>query len=309
MKRYEFNYSKKFKCIGSACKHNCCLGWEISVDKKTRSLYDTFSKTDQRFKESCFKNGSMALNDDLRCPFLDVDNLCHVIKNYGEKALSKTCKTHPRFVNYFSTFTETGLGLYCEQACRIILTSKGKMKPVLVRKGVKKERLNSFEKNVLKFRKTVLSIICDQNLSIEDRLNKLLFTSEVNLQKKPYKAWIEFFCGLEQIKTNQNHFIKIINTQNFLQVNNSNALFFEQILSYLAFRHLSRAIDEIDLLVRLAFIVLSAKVINQLFYSLGEDLDALIEACRFYTSTIELSEDNLFYTLNEIEKCLVLKIN
>lgn len=309
MKKYEFNYSKKFNCIGRACKHNCCLGWEISIDKKTRALYDALSVSDSRFSDSCFKNGGIVLNENARCPFLDEDNLCHVIKNYGEKALSRTCKTHPRFVNYFSTFTETGLGLYCEHACRIILTSKAKMKPVLVKKGVKKERPKGFEKSVLKFRKTALGIICDPNLLIEDRLNKLLFISEVNIDKKPYKSWVQFFYGLEQIKTNENYFLKLLGSQNFMPIDSKNALYFEQILSYLAFRHLSRAIDEIDLSVRLAFIVLSAKVINQIFYSLGSDLDALIEACRFYTSTIELSEDNLFSLLNEVEKCMTIKIN
>lgn len=307
MKKYDFNYSKKFKCIGSACKHNCCLGWDISLDKKTLSLYNSLSKTDCRFNDNCFKSKSMALTDDFRCPFLDKDNLCHVIKNYGEKALSKTCKTHPRFINYFSSFTETGLGLYCEEACRIILFSKSKMKRVLVYKNKFSKPLSSFEKTVLAFRNNVLKIIQNRELSIVKRLKLLEELSNINLDKKPFSAWAEIFLGLEKLPLELDHFTRLIELKEYSKdYKNEYALSFEQILSYLAFRHLSRAIDEIDLSVRLSFVVLSFKIIYELFSSLGGDSCALIEACRFYTSTVELSDNNLFTLLNEIEKLVVL---
>ena len=112
MKQYEFNYNKKFTCIADKCKHNCCIGWQIDIDKKSLSHYETLKDKDNRFNDNCFLGQSFNLNENLRCPFLDGDNLCHIIKNYGEKSLCKTCKTHPRFKNFFSGVTETGLGLY-----------------------------------------------------------------------------------------------------------------------------------------------------------------------------------------------------
>ena len=27
-------YVEKFKCIGGECEDNCCMGWDIDVDKK-----------------------------------------------------------------------------------------------------------------------------------------------------------------------------------------------------------------------------------------------------------------------------------
>ena len=33
------SYYKNFKCIGSECKHNCCIGWEIDVDEETAEIY------------------------------------------------------------------------------------------------------------------------------------------------------------------------------------------------------------------------------------------------------------------------------
>lgn len=306
MKKYQFSYSKKFKCVASACKHSCCVGWEIFVDKKTHELYKRLENSDNRFI-GCFSGKNIRLNESLRCPFLDEDNLCHIIKNYGEKCISKTCKTHPRFINFFSSFIETGLGLYCEEATRIILLEKSKMKPVLDKDSRVLKPLTPFEKKILAFRKKVLNVCQDRKLAILERLKLLEQLSNINLDKKPFCEWVKLLSGLEKIPTNTDYFSCLKDTKDFsLNYKKEFTISFEQILSYLAFRHISRAIDEIDLAVRLAFIILSFKIIYELFVSLGGDFDALVEACRFYTSSVELSDENLFSMLNEIEKLVVL---
>ena len=33
------SFYDSFSCIGEACKHNCCIGWEIDVDDETAELY------------------------------------------------------------------------------------------------------------------------------------------------------------------------------------------------------------------------------------------------------------------------------
>ena len=33
----EFDYLKKFQCIGSLCSNTCCAGWDIHVDQETLS--------------------------------------------------------------------------------------------------------------------------------------------------------------------------------------------------------------------------------------------------------------------------------
>ena len=35
------SYYKNFRCIGSACTDNCCIGWEIEVDADTLAYYQT----------------------------------------------------------------------------------------------------------------------------------------------------------------------------------------------------------------------------------------------------------------------------
>ncbi len=34
MKLYAPVYYQKFSCLAGECRHSCCVGWEIDVDKK-----------------------------------------------------------------------------------------------------------------------------------------------------------------------------------------------------------------------------------------------------------------------------------
>ena len=303
MKQFEFNYSKKFYCIADKCKHNCCKGWQIAVDKKTASKYLQLKEIDQRF-ENCLDGQFFKMNNGV-CPFLDSDSLCHVIKNYGDKSLSKTCKTHPRFKSFFSTMTETGLGLYCEQAGKIILTFKPKMKTVLVKDDFKSAKLSSFERKVFSFRKKALLLAQDRRFSIEKRLSNLTELINIDLNKNSFNKWIEIFKKLDKLSINDFGFNQIDKADDFAPLVNGFEREAEQLLSYLIFRHVSRAIDLLDLRVRLAFVILSFKIINHIFALTKEkDIENLVEVCRFYSSEIETNNDNIYRLLNEIENLI-----
>ncbi len=302
MKHYEFNYNKDFSCIAGKCKHNCCIGWQIDIDKKTLSSYQVLKEKDVRFDDNSFCNNTFRLDDALRCPFLDGDNLCHIIKNYGEKTLCKTCKTHPRFKNFFTGVIETGLGLYCEEATRIILSSKEKMKLVLIKDDENAPRLSGFERKSLRFRNKVITILQNRKIPIKERLSLLNRTCDIDLERKALPDWIRVFCGLEKLRINDFSFDNIPKTDKFAEIESGFELEFEQILCYLTFRHLSRAIDMLDLRVRLAFILLCFNMINHIFsIKENKDLATLVEVCRFFSSEIETSDDNIFALLNEIE--------
>ncbi len=304
MKQFEFNYSKKFSCIGSKCKHNCCIGWQIDVDKKSLNRYQELSKTDARFNKRCFNENAFNLSLG-RCPFLDSDNLCHIIKNYGEKALSKTCKTHPRFKSFFSDRVETGLGLYCEEAGRIILSFKPKMKVVLVKDDQKNCILSPFEKKVFAFRNKVLFIIQNRKLSIDKKLSLLKNLSNINLDKNSFNEWLSIYKKLDRLSVNEFSFDLLAPSRTFAPIVHDFERQYEQLLSYLCFRHLSRAIDQLDLRVRLAFIILSFNMINHIFACQDEKtIDALVEVCRFYSSEIETNDESIFSLLNEIENLI-----
>lgn len=114
------SYYKDFKCIASKCKHNCCIGWEIDIDNDTLELYKQQSDIIKNINLNA-DIPHFILKEDDRCPFLNNKNLCEIILNHGEEALCQICKDHPRFVNCFNSRTETGLGLTCEAAVKLIL--------------------------------------------------------------------------------------------------------------------------------------------------------------------------------------------
>lgn len=301
MKYFTFNYVKNFKCIASNCKHSCCKGWLIKIDKPHLNLYKKLSQNDQRFNEEIFNGNYFKLNNN-SCPLLEENGLCYAIKNYGKKSISLTCKTHPRFINNFANRKETGLGLYCEEACRIILSSKRKMRLNLVKDNKKESPLTKNEKKVLAFRNKAIKIIQNRKIPFTERLNSLNLLADINLEKNSLSTWLKIFSKLEKLPINDFSFDKVPLTKDFPLIEETNQLAYEHILSYFIFRHLPRAIDNLDLRVRLSFCLLSFKIINHIFANEeNKNLNTLIEICRFYTSTIETSDKNVFTLLNEIE--------
>ena len=176
------------------------------------------------------------------------------------------------------------------------------MKLVLVKDDEKKSLLSRFERKVLKFRKKIITILQNRKTSTEEKLFLLNRTCDINLEKKSFNEWLENFCSLEKLSINEFSFNNIPKAEQFAQIESGFELEFEQLLCYMTFRHLSRAIDLLDLRIRLAFVILCFNMINHIF-SLNEkkDLDTLIEVCRFFSSEIETSDNNIFDLLDEIE--------
>ena len=124
MKLFAPKYYKEFKCIADKCEHSCCIGWEIDIDNTTLEKYknlkhgygahiiDSISMDDTpHFKLAACE----------RCPHLDEQGLCKIIKEVGEDFLCDICREHPRFYN-FTCVAEVGLGMSCREApnnCRM----------------------------------------------------------------------------------------------------------------------------------------------------------------------------------------------
>ncbi len=118
---FEFapTYYKNFKCIAEKCNHNCCIGWEIDIDGETLENYKKHPEILRKISVEGTPHFVLGQND--RCPFLQSDNLCELIKHFGEDALCQICRDHPRFYNEFASRTEVGVGLTCEAAAKLIL--------------------------------------------------------------------------------------------------------------------------------------------------------------------------------------------
>ena len=126
MKLYAPGYYKNFSCIADKCTHSCCIGWEIDIDSDTMAKYTSVTHGyGKQIRDSIDVTDTphFRLTDGERCPHLDQQGLCRIISNLGEAYLCDICREHPRFYNDTSRGREVGLGMACEEACRIILES------------------------------------------------------------------------------------------------------------------------------------------------------------------------------------------
>ena len=126
MKVFVPDYYPGFRCIAGACRHSCCAGWEIDVDPVMLKRYRNMDGPLGAKLRRCIDpdpEPHFLLSDQERCPFLTDQNLCEIILQAGEDALCQVCADHPRFRNYWSDRVEMGLGMACEEAARLILTS------------------------------------------------------------------------------------------------------------------------------------------------------------------------------------------
>lgn len=116
MKTYWPDYYKDFRCIADKCRHTCCAGWTICIDEVSLARFQNDPEISAKIEDGCF-----ILQEDDRCPFLRDDNLCQMIIDHGEDYICDICREHPRFYNTFPDHIEAGIGLVCEEACRLAL--------------------------------------------------------------------------------------------------------------------------------------------------------------------------------------------
>lgn len=127
MKLYAPSYYRNFTCIADKCKHSCCIGWEIDVDpdtvEKYRALHAEYGRTIRESIEDG-ETPHFRLCEGERCPHLEKTGLCRIILTLGEEYLCDICREHPRFYNETPLGDEVGLGMACEEACRLILSTR-----------------------------------------------------------------------------------------------------------------------------------------------------------------------------------------
>ncbi len=122
MKTTKLNCYENFKCIAGRCSDSCCIGWEIDIDPDTLKVYEKESgMLGEKLKKN-IKDGSFVLTEDERCPFLQSDGLCELICTKGEGYLCEICREHPRYYEYCGDHLDMGIGLCCEEACRLLFS-------------------------------------------------------------------------------------------------------------------------------------------------------------------------------------------
>lgn len=162
MKTFAPSYYRDFHCLGGACRHTCCVGWEIDVDEESVRRFSADADTAPFLDTE--DTPHIRLSDGERCPFLQNDGLCKLILTKGEDFLCDICRDHPRFRNFFSDRTEIGLGLVCEEAARLILSSEESLTLTCLSDDGETEELPEDERFLLDTRARLLSEVRERGM-------------------------------------------------------------------------------------------------------------------------------------------------
>ncbi len=304
------DYYKYFRCIADKCRHNCCIGWQIEIDEETNIYYKGIAKTEsplsERLRSSIDRTSDTSCfitDKDNRCPFLNSRNLCDIIIELGEEHLCTICREHPRFHNELPDRVESGLGMCCEEAARLILT---KPDPVyLVYEGIKE-----CEDEIVNLRDKIIAILQTRSKLMDERIEDMLKFCDISLPHKDISSYLDLFLSLERLDPKWTEELNSLkeyynNTSAEAFSDTENEIMYEQFCVYLTYRHLANAPDLYEAALRASFTALSYLLLRSL-YTMHTDNgetseELLVELCRMYSCEIEYSDENLYILLDALE--------
>ncbi len=292
-------YYPRFRCVADRCRHSCCIDWEICIDEGTLHKYRPLSAIMETVTEgedgACF-----ALCADGRCPHLDERGLCRIILAHGEDYLSDICRRHPRFFNRVGDGrVEVGLGLVCEEACRLILTEEAPFSLVRIEDvglSLDDDDEEPTDFDPLPGRARIMAQLNLPGRCLDETLNALRGEFGVAALHTP-EEWIKRFLSLEILDAAWEsllHSVEKAPSGGSLHGDDGAwDIYYARLLTYFVYRHVSVAWSEDNMRARLGFAMLSVEMIRYLFET-GEEqsVEALAELARRYSAEIEYSEDN-----------------
>lgn len=299
MKIYYPSYYKDFKCIADRCRHSCCVGWEIGVDSATLDKYaalpvgehdDIISHIDAE--------GCVILGEGERCPFLRQDGLCRLIAERGEEYISRICREHPRFYHRVGNRVECGIGLSCEEACRVVLSSDFGEFYSLERES--EELADETDYDTLTHREAIYTLLSDGGSTYRQKLERIKDRYGISDAPICAESITDVLSDLEYLDETHREIISVgrIDERDGLHT------YYERFLAYLMFRHLTVAESYDGLRARLGFCLLLLLILENAMADERPDFDTVCHFARIISEEIEYSEDNTAALIFELE-CLI----
>ncbi len=187
-------YMKAFRCIGSPCEDNCCIGWDVDFDKKSYLKYEKVREGELvRLFSTCVRPNPDSYSDEVDyasvrlrkgkvCPFLNEEHLCRIQKNLGGSYLSNVCATYPRYTNVVDGIYEQSATVSCPEAARLILANtKGiafelgeepsHTRHIITYEANTRDKSNPLRvRHLLELRECSIGILQDRCLPLQERI-------------------------------------------------------------------------------------------------------------------------------------------
>lgn len=275
-----------FRCLAAACRHSCCVGWEIDVDEDTLRYYQSIPGglgDELRRQIEAEPTPHFRLTPDERCPFLRGDGLCRLIVMLGEDSLCDICALHPRFFNDYPGRTEMGLGLCCEEAARLLTEGSGPLRFLAESDGEGDESPTP----LLELREQIFRILSDDSRSLTARMDSALALMGQRLPPFDAKETAAFFLSLERMDEGWTKLLEALAVPPAPQLEpRLNDVRYARIAAYLVYRHFAAAGSEREAAAVLQFCFLAVRLVCALQ---PHSADAL----RLFSAEIEYSDENI----------------
>ena len=300
------NYYKNFSCIADKCKHSCCIGWEIDIDKDTLEYYNGVEgEMGELLRSRISYDGDphFCLSSGDRCPFLNEKNLCELILNLGEESLCYICSEHPRFKNEFGDRLEIGLGLCCEESGRIILGQKEDF-------CLESDESTDTDDEIILLRDKAIAIMQKRDKSLDERCKEMLDACEFDSKLMTEEYMLRVLGDFDALDPEWTKFVSSVllgcgdkNTE-FSEYIKPYEKMYENLIIYFLYRYMANGEDLYDASLRAAFAVSAYKVIfamsEHIYKGKGSfDLFDMVELCRRFSSEVEYNLDNLWTYMEE----------
>ncbi|MBR5521792.1 MAG: flagellin lysine-N-methylase [Oscillospiraceae bacterium] len=296
------DYYSEFRCLAGRCKHNCCIGWEIDIDSDTLAFYDSVTgPMAEKLAAGICRDGENAhfcMKEDGRCPFLNENDLCEIIINFGPDKVSDICDDHPRFRNFYSGREEIGLGMSCEAVARLILNKQEKTQLICIQED--EEELWPDEWDFIDLRDEIFDILQQRDKTIDERTAEMLMHCRIESSGYTAAELADIYLPLERLDEKWTELLlqlKNIPQEKLVFTDRNYDIPFEQLIVYLIFRHTTEGLDDDMMDGRILMAVNSFELIRYLCRAYKEitgsmNMDTLCEITRMFSAEIEYSTEN-----------------
>ncbi|MBQ3087041.1 MAG: flagellin lysine-N-methylase [Clostridia bacterium] len=308
------SYYKKFRCIADRCSDNCCIGWEIDIDPDTAAYYRAVGGAFGERLQRNISSDSVFILQNERCPFLNDKNLCDIMITCGEEHLCQICRDHPRFFEWYADRKEGGVGLSCEEAARLILTTDTETYDVTEVDEEPEETDAELFSFLCNHRERLLNILQADGLSVADKFCEILLCAQAvqeSLDGGPIasvadadrfddlSALIQLFADFEPIDatwTMQYNAVRSRQQCTFAPCTKEEEAYLVNLCRYFLWRYFLKGVFDGEVLSKVKFAVVSALFIR-IMCDGKTDLHTWVNSSKLYSKQMEYSDENrdLFY--------------
>ncbi len=327
------SYTDSFRCTADSCSDNCCIGWEIGIDRATADFYKNVGGEFGVRLRKCISDEDCFILTNERCPFLNEKNLCDIIINLGEDRLCQICSDHPRYFEWYGNIKEGGVGLCCEEGAILILSAEQPLS--VTEKEIDDTEDEDFDTELFGFlyeaRERIFRELSDESRDFGASVKRILsFVSELQYNidndiwdypdfsegklsevKVSFSDIFEAFSDFEAVDESWSTLLEQLKADTKEPtVDTDYSPYARRLFIYFIWRHFLKGVFDGEILSSVKFAAVSAAVILYIIRKEKSrkgalELKDIIDVCKLYSKQMEYSDENMtaFAELSYSEPC------